>query len=225
MTTNAEDVHQKYVEVLGEEFGNAFYHCISEWSDLWITWRQFENLFGNGRERVELMNKAGSSFFYRVDRLFFEAAVLAVCRLSDPIRTGNKNNLTMHLFQQFMETSCHQEKMKQHLENINKTTAFARDWRNRKISHNDFSLKTGDAVPLAKATRNQMNTAIATIHETLAFISFNFMDTHLADEVLDDHNNEMVMLNRLYLGVEFHEQELTKLKSGKYTERKLPNWL
>ena len=224
-TKTAKEVHEEFRNLLGEEFGDAYYHTLNEWCDIWLTWKQFENLFGHGPERVDLMNKAGASFFHRVDRLFFEAVVLAVCRLSDPIKTGNKANLTVLLFQKFMDTDERRHQMEALLGSVAATTGFARDWRNRRISHNDFDLKTGIAEPLEQATRDLVSGAIGALHEVLAYVRLEFMGANLLNEVLDNPNNEMVMLDRLYLGVASNDQELEELRNGIFHSRERPPWL
>lgn len=224
-TQNPEEVLARYTAALGDEFGTAYYQILSEWSDLWLTWRQFENLFGHGPERVELMNRAGASFFYRVDRLFFESVALAVCRLSDPIKSAGKSNLTIRLFEKYMDTNDRKAKMQELLNEVISSTEFARDWRNRKISHNDYALKIGAAEPLQKASRNSMNAAIASLHLTLAYVSTELMESYLDNEVINDMNDEMVMLHRLFLGDEQFQKELKELKETRTIGSELPKWV
>lgn len=224
-TQNPNDVLAKYKDALGDEFGTSYYQILGEWSDLWLTWKQFENLFGHGPERVELMNRAGASFFYRVDKLLFESVALAVCRLSDPIQSAGKTNLTVRLFEKYMDTNERKTKIQELLKEVISSTEFSRDWRNRKIGHNDYALKTGTAEPLKKASRISMTAAITSIHSTLSFISMEFMDSHLENEVIDDMNNEMVMLHRLYLGDKLFHKELRELKESHKIPEELPNWL
>ncbi len=212
-------------KILGDEFGAIYYHGLNEWCNLWLTWKQYESLFGHGSERVELLNKAGGSFFYRVNMHFFEAVVLAVCRISDPSKTLGKTNLTVHLFQQHMDCDDKSKKMEELLNIVHENTQFARDWRNRRISHNDYQLKLGKAEPLAEATRNAMNQAIASIHDVFKYISLTFMDSDLMNEVVDHFNNEKVTLERLYHGVLVNEERLEKIKDGIYEPNELPAWL
>lgn len=224
-TKSSEEIMDEYVTALGKEFGTALFHAKNEWCDLWLTWKQFKNLFGHGPERVELMNRAGAGFFYRVDKHFFEAVALAVCRLSDPVKSAGKANLTVRLFESFMDTVARKQRMQELLDAVQKSTEFARDWRNRRIGHNDYGLKTGEAVPLEKATLEYMDAAIAALHETLSYVCLEFMGQNLHNEVIDDLNNEMVMLHRLFLGDAEVQKELEELKAGNYQNKALPAWL
>ncbi|MCB1470528.1 MAG: hypothetical protein KDK08_26030 [Rhizobiaceae bacterium] len=225
VTKESDQLHDEYLQKLGEEFGATYFHARNEWCDLWLTWKQFENLFGHGPERVELLNKAGAAFFYRVDRHFFEAVTLALCRLSDPVKSAGKSNLTVMRFEQFMDTEDRKTRMSELLEAVKTATEFARDWRNRRISHNDYELKIGTAEPLKDATRDLMNEAISALFQVLGFISAEFLDQHLHNEVIDHLNNEMVMLERLYLGHETWERKMEDFLNEHGTPRVLPSWL
>jgi hypothetical protein len=222
---NATALAEELKKSLGNEFGEVCYHVFNEWCDLYVTWKQFKNLFCRGPERVELLNKAGAGFFYNVDRHFFSSVMLALCRLSDPPATAGRKNLTAMLFHKFMDTDERATKMVVLLEQVTQSTAFARDWRNRRISHNDFSLKVEQAEPLKTATVELVDRAIAAIHATLAYIYQEFKDAGLHDDVIDGLNNEMVMLNRIYLGVQQQERNLELLKIGKFEQFDFPKWM
>lgn len=221
----SKEIHDDCRRILGAEFGDIYFHAKSEWIDIWVTWNQYENLFGQGPERVELMNKAGAIFFYMVQRHFFETVLLGVCRLSDPIKTGRKTNLTVLALHQFMDTDERRTKLESLLDEVGTTTEFARDWRNRRISHNDLDLKNGTADPLESANRDLVNTSLKSIHNVLSYISLEFMDSELMGEVAVGFNNEITMLDRLYLGIEANDRELNELKNNKIVPLERPEWL
>jgi hypothetical protein len=210
---------------MGQEFGDVFYWSFNEWCDLQQIWEQFENLFGHSPKRVAVMNEAGAAFFYNVDRLFFEASMLALCRLSDPLKSAGKDNLTVMLFMKYMDSDVRKVKMKALLETVTTSTSFARDWRNRKIGHNNLDLRMGTAIPLEDATRNAVNEAIASLHSVFEYVAVEFMQTNLGNKVIPSLNNEMTMLHRLHLGIEQHARVLECLKSGKIDSHDWPKWL
>ena len=226
VTRSAEQILKEYKDTLGEDFGEIYFHAYVEWCDLSHTWKQFKNLFGHGPERVDLMNRAGAGFFYRVDRFFFEAVVMAVCRLSDPVKTVKKANLTVMLFEQHMDTEIRKKTMKKLLEKVEDSTEFARDWRNRRIGHNDFNLKVGTAKPLERITLESMDAAISALHKTLYYIGTEFMDVDMMNEFAGNYRDEMVMLNCLYRGDEDFRDEQEALMAGNYRiRREMPKWL
>lgn len=227
---NADDSKKNYQQKIGNDFGLIFYNAFSEWVNLKIVWDQYESLFGSGKERVNLLNSAGASFFHSVEWSFFEMTVMAICRLTDPVVTkmgkNKKENLTVNQFASFMDTSERKNKMSTLLKELDNSVEFQRDWRNRRIGHNDLKLKLGNAAKLKYATREKMNKSIQDLHEVFSYIGIEFMSTNIADSVISSLNNEENMLQALYLGVEVRERELAAFRSGK-TEKRLeyPSWL
>lgn len=210
---------------LGEEFGRAYYHAYNEWCNLWIVWKQFRNLFCSGPERVELLNRCGAGLFYQVDKIFLESIMLSLCRLTDPPETCGRHNLTIKRFSQFMDSEERTEKMKNLISEAEISTAFARDWRNRRIGHNDYYLKLGKAKPLKSATIDGIEAAVRAVFDVFSYISHDFLKQSTEYEVIDQLNNEMVTLNRLYIGDTAFREEVEKIEKGQFTRRERPAWL
>lgn len=224
-TKKSSEIQAEYQKTLGKEFGDAFFYVKNEWIDVWVTWNQYQNLFGSGPERVELMNKSGPMFFHMVQRHFFEATLLGLCRLSDPPKTGKKRNLTVMLLCDFMDTSERCDRLSALLDKVSVNTKFARDWRNRRISHNDLDLKHGAADPLEKATRESVTVSLNSVYEVLAYVSIEFLMDDLVNDVIVGFDNEFAMLERLYLGNLAREEEIRKLKSEGIRPSDRPIWL
>lgn len=225
MYISANEILSKYKSKLGDEFGLAYYHAHAEWCDLWLTWKQFRTLFCSGPERVELLNRCGSDFFYRVDKLFFESTILAICRLTDNEKVAGRPTLSVRAFLKFMSSDEQKEVMRALIQRVNESVAFARDWRNRRISHNDLALITGEALPLEVATIDLVSRSITSLYNVFSYISTEFMGTGISDDVIDALNNENVTLDRLYLGDLEFSSELKALRSGQHYERERPGWL
>jgi hypothetical protein len=220
-----EDMRKDYIAALGADFGSIYLHVFNEWCDLKITWKQFKNLFCSGPERVDLMNRCGAEFFYRVDRIFFESVLLALCRLTDPPMTGKKQNLSVALFAQFMTTDARKQQMGELVGAAIKSTAFARDWRNRRVGHNDYDLLLNGNAPLEKATILLVDASVDCIYQILLYVNKEFRKVELHNGVIDDLNNEMVMLERLYRGDLSFQDELERLAAHEFHELPLPGWL
>lgn len=221
---NAQETLKEYTQSLGSEFGSIFYYAHQEWCNLWIIWHQFENLFGRNKERVNLLNKTGGKFFACVDDVFFEATVLAVCRLSDPKQSMGKENLTVMKFIDFMDTPARKAKMQDLLNEVKTKTEFHRDWRNRRIGHNDLDLKISKAKPLIPATRRGMNEAIAALYDVFHYVSVEFRNSDTVDFVITD-DGEKHMLYYLFDGVRAQEEHREAIRSGTYKHIGYPDWL
>jgi hypothetical protein len=105
-----DETRENYRAKLGIEFGDIYYLCLAEWVDLVGIWKQYENLFGHNPEKVDFLNEKGGAFFYNVERLFFRAVVLGLCRLSDREMSMGKDNLTVRRLHGLMDTQGRKDK-------------------------------------------------------------------------------------------------------------------
>lgn len=201
---------------LGNEFGSLFNHALAEWVDLSLTWSQYEKLFGHGQERIDLLNQSGASFFERIQRHFFESVIMALCRLSDKPKSFSRSNLTVFRFEKFMTTADHKSNMKKILASVDESMKFPRDWRNRHIAHNDYELKVKKSTKLEPATRNGVTTAIQSLFSVFSYVSEEFQNTTLSDEVIDTLDDGEYTLQLLYMARGY---------SKNLGEQALPNWL
>ena len=53
-------------------------------------WSEYQEIFGNGPSRREVLNTVASNFFYLLEQLLFQDAMLHLCRLTDPAQTRVK---------------------------------------------------------------------------------------------------------------------------------------
>ena len=199
-----ERTRADYQEKLGDELGKIFDLIRSEWCELRELWTAFENLFASGPERVELMNSVSGNFFGRVDRYFFEAAILAICRLTDPALTGRNKNLSLKQLPDLISDQEIKEEVERLIQAADLASEFQRDWRNRRISHNDFDVKSGSKT-LESATLEKMNKAIDAIHAPIRHIGLKMMDTEMHDEVIGAVSSEISLLQTLYVGMDVRE--------------------
>jgi AbiU2 len=224
MHRSVTETRDYYQLKLGEDFGRDYYYAFSEYCDVWLTWKQYCGLFQHSPERVQLLNKAGSAFFARVQRNFFEFVILGICRITDPAESGKgpkKQNLTIRRFDQFLEVPEHREKFSNLIEIATAETAFARDWRNRHISHCDYQVLTGDSI-LKEATGVKIKCALRAIFNVFLFVDNEIIRGNLDDDVIDDLDNELVLLKRIYLGVQAFEESL---RDGRGVCSTFPEWL
>lgn len=184
----------------GDQLGETFHYLLNEWCSLWITYKQYINLFGVNKQRVDLINSSAGSFFYNVERIYWQSCVLAVCRLTDPVKSMGKDNLTINRLPALVPTSF--EKMDELTMLVNEavhTASFHRERRNKTIGHSDFMVATGRATFENQATRKKMQDAIFSIHKPLQQISLEIGDTDTRPHVIDSHLNEISLLYDLYV--------------------------
>jgi hypothetical protein len=227
-TLTPKETKADYQHRLGTEFGGIYYSAFCEWAKLRIIWNQYENLFCSGPERIGLLNSTGAIFFLRVQRSFFETVVMGICRLNDPVKSLNKYyNITVKQFEKFMLTEQRCAKMSILLEAVDRSTVVHRNWRDKRISHNDLDQMLEKVMPLEAVSQKSVNDSIAALHDIFSFIALEFFfGAILSDNIILSPNNEIFMMETLYKGVAERENEKSALRQGKISQRKTkPAWL
>ena len=179
--SNEEKRH--YQDELGEEFGTAFYELWCEWVWGLLRLNEYRTLFSRS-EDVRLLNDLlGGSFAWDIQQVFWDDLLLRICRLTDPVRSGGKDNLSITRLPAFCEkrdAGLH-AKVELGVHVAVGKAKFARDWRNRRISHSDWQSAKEQGKPLAKATLQQLESALNGVHAVLNTISSRLMNVHLAN--------------------------------------------
>lgn len=58
-------------------------------------WQVFRQLFDNGQESIDLLNKSGSIVFGLLQKLLIDDAILTISRLTDPIESSSQENASV----------------------------------------------------------------------------------------------------------------------------------
>ena len=183
MSKSPDDVLKHYQATLGSEFGTVFHGLWREWVWSLLRRNEFRTLFTRV-EDVSLLNAVtGGAFTWDIQQIFWEDLLLRVCRLTDPAKTGRKRNLSVNQLPAF----CAQhdlelgDKVQELVVAAEEKAKFARDWRNRRISHSDYDRVVHNAEPLALASLEKVTMALDAIHSVLNAISIKLLDSEIAN--------------------------------------------
>ena len=162
----------KHQVEVGEGFDAVFDGLWKGWAGALSRLKKFRVLFSNA-ERVQLLNAIGGEFFGDIQQVLYVDMTLRLTRLTDPVGKGAKQNLTVRRLPDFFCSApkLHDD-LKQGVEDAVQATEFARDWRNRRISHSDLTLEIApNAKPLAAFSLHRVQAALDSIHAILNTIS------------------------------------------------------
>jgi hypothetical protein len=114
-------------------------------------------------------------FFRIVHNVLFEDTLLAVARLVGPPKSLNKPNLTVERFPPLLVDVNLQDEVSSLIQKAKASTAFAVDWRNRRLAHRDLdlSLKRNQQA-LAPATREKVEASLSALRDVLNRIEKKF---------------------------------------------------
>ena len=181
----SDKVKQEYQNKLGEEFGAVFHGLRNDWAWGVMRTQEFGELFSNA-EDVELLNSiSGGGFLWDIQHIFWNDLMLRVTRLTDPSSTAGKGNLTVQRLPDFCTDTELCNEVLRLVDVAVDAAGFARDLRNRRISHRDLTQAISpNTEPLAPANLRQVATALDAVHAVLNVISMHLMDAGIANDVI-----------------------------------------
>jgi hypothetical protein len=190
----------------------------------WIIYRQ---LFGHSEKRIELLNECARAFFYIIQDVIFGEVLVALSKLTDPARTGKRENLSLEQLQQRVEMQ-EEKQFAVHLKNIlnnlhNKCQAF-REWRNKKLAHLDLlTTRKSSLNPLPGISRQMIEDALKLVREYMNTIDLHFegVETDYELFVMNGADGE-ALISLLKYGLRY--EELIKDKDFFLQERKKGEW-
>ena len=186
MSETSEVLRQRYQAQLGTDFGAASHGLRNGWAWGLMRVNEFRDLFSRA-EDVELLNAiTGSGFTWDIQHILWDDLLLRVCRLTDPLKSGRKHNLTVRQLPSFCKPKepalC--DKVQRRVDTAIQKAEFARDWRNGRISHADWEKAIAQNHPLAPATLQQVASALDAVHAVLNTISNGLLNAQIANCVV-----------------------------------------
>ena len=196
----SEDMREKYQSALGNEFGTVFSGVIQHWCRGWVRVNQIQDLFGD-RKTLNLLNTiTGGGLLWDVQQLMMDDLMLCVTRLTDPPKTGKKENLTIKRVPEFCEDPELRDEVQLLVDKAVAAADPARKYRNQRISHIDLGGEKDPANLVPGATLGEAEEVLNTVHSILKIIESRLFDTHLHDEVsLAPGRAETFIRNSRYL--------------------------
>jgi hypothetical protein len=170
-----EELRAEYVRVMGPDLGRLCHEVRDDLGWLGHKWSQFQELFGKGPERIALLNRVASNFFYFLRKLLFEDAMLHLCRLTDPPRTQYHESLTLMRLAKSIPDEDFRAQVRKDGEEVQKKCEFARKWRNRRLAHTDLmSLRNEHASPLPSVTSKNVEDALESMRILLNSVELHY---------------------------------------------------
>ena len=163
---------QFYENIMGQELSQVFWKLTNKFYNLSFLYDDCTHLFGEqSAARVDMLNKTAPAFFCRVQIVFEQELMLGICRATDPVKTGKSNNLTVLRLATLVEQSLigKSDGIDILAKSARDASEFARDWRNKRIAHNDFelSINAPSAKLLPDATLGKIDISLAALDKVL----------------------------------------------------------
>jgi hypothetical protein len=168
---SSDELEQERVATMGSDLGRR-YHAL--WNELvWLNmkWREFETLFAHSGQRLELLNEVAPHYFWQQQITLWEDMLLGLARITDPPLSVKKTNLSIQALDKVVPDPVLAQEVRDLAAAAVSSCGFARDWRNRRLAHNDLDLMLNQAaVPLAAGNRKDVQDALEAIGRVLSRI-------------------------------------------------------
>lgn len=212
----AAETKAENIAVMGEALGAVYSELWQEVAWIHHNWAHYQELFGEKPSRIDLLNEVAPSFFRTVQDALFETVLLHLTRLTDPAQSLGKSNLSLRQLDALIADSAVSSRVSGLISKAIDATAFARDWRNRRLAHRDLDLALGQpATPLAPASRLAVKQALSAIVDVLNAVSSHYFDsTTLFD--LRGGNDSGALLFTMRDGLSADAEKFARLKAGEF---------
>lgn len=215
-TRTAEEVKQEYLTAMGPALGPVYYALYNEFVWLHVRWRQYVQLFGATPARVDLLNQTAGLFFRVVEDSLWEDTLLHLSRMTDTAQTGTKANLTIQRLPPLITDQALASEIRLLVDTAVTKSAFARDWRNRRIAHTDFSLAVDEvATPLAPGSRAAVGDALQSIDAVLNCLEMHFRKNTVFFEGFGHPGDAESVLYVVRAGLDAGEARRKRLREGR----------
>jgi hypothetical protein len=206
---HSEQVRNKSVVAMPTPLGDIHHWLHDELGWLHIKWSDFRRLYATGQERVDVLNTAAPAFFNQLERMMLEDVLLHLCRITDPVKSVGRDNLTIMRIPDAIPDLALRGVVGPLVDNAKQKSQFARDWRNRRLAHQELPALQGQlAATLPPPSVQNIEDALAAIRKAM-----NHIERHYLNEtVLYEHSMEALggveaLIARLTKGIEAEKAE------------------
>ncbi len=208
---SAEEIRAQSVAAMPAPLGELYSEIRDQVTWLHLKWKDFCGLYGAGSETVDLLNAAAPAFFHNLQRMMSEDVLLHVCRLTDPPKSAGKETLTILRLPGAIPDAVLAGCVQTLADKVKGKSAFARDWRNRRLAHTELPPLSGEtAKPLPTASRQHVEDALAAIRETMNCIERHYLPSGVSYEAsIQALGGVDALLWRLRKGIESERKGLS----------------
>ena len=174
---SSDQARDKSVAAMPTPLGEIHYRLHDEIAWLHIKRADFCRLYATGQERVDLLNAAAPAFFHYLQRMMWEDVLLHLCRVTDPVKSRGHDNLSIMRIPDAIPDQPFRNEMKSLIDDAKRKTQFTREWRNRRLAHEELPAFGGQAAaPLPPANYRDVETALAALSVAMNRIERRYLN-------------------------------------------------
>jgi hypothetical protein len=214
----AEEFEKKNICKMGAALGAMYSALWQEVAVIYVNWKDYVELFGTKPSRIDLLNRAAPAFFRMIQDELWNMALLHICRLTDAPNVAGRSNLTVRALPDLVADANLKAELTKLVNTAVENAKFCRDWRNRRIAHNDRALALDQpTVPLAEASRAGVAAVLDSLAAVLNAIDGHFFDSETRFDIAARLAGAMSLLRCLHRGVKAEDELAKRLERGEFS--------
>jgi len=213
------EVKQEHIQVFGPELGPVYYELHNEVIWLHAKWLEYRKLYATSEKRIALLNETAAFFFFTIEAVLRENILLHLARLTDPPAQGSFKNLTLQRLPNLITDRALAEDLQKLVAEVLDQCKFARDWRNKRIAHSDFSIVTNPGVTskrLPDVSRQKIEDALASIRQIMNELNEAFNQSSVGFDHFITHSGGDELVCHLAEGVRSDKRRRERFRQGKF---------
>jgi hypothetical protein len=222
----ADEIKSLNCEKMGADLGELYSALWQELAQCWHYWELYVELFGSRESRVALLNDAAPSFFSAIQDVFWERTLLHLARLTDPATSmgrEDRKNLSVKGMLRLIDDDKLRANVSDLIDEADKKTEFARDWRNRLLAHRDLDVALNrSARPLTVGSRASVKEALHALDAVLNEVETHYLDSVVSCEDGFAFGDAGILLNVVDDGLRFRAMRDERIDRGERDEAFMP---
>lgn len=171
-----KEVREECIAAMPDPLGETYCALRDELAWLHIKWNDFRALFARSPEAIATLNEVAPVFFGNLQRMMWEDVLLHLCRLTDPVKSVGKDNLTVRRISLSIPDQQLKDQVESYAGTAKDRTQFARDWRNRRLAHRELPPLAGETpTPLAHVSRQSVEDALVALRDTMNAVANHYL--------------------------------------------------
>ncbi|MGB9117101.1 hypothetical protein [Bradyrhizobium sp.] len=212
-----EELEKRNIAAMGDVAGKQYSLLNNEVAILHLYWKEYVELFGTNQKRVDRLNQAAPGFFRMLQTELFQTNILHLARLTDPPKTGKKENLSLQNLPEIVTDAGLKKTLTDLLAVVTEKTEFCRDWRNRRFAHHDLALATdASATPLETANKEKFNEALKALADVINAVEAHYFKNFTSFDHIAGNAGAATLLYVLGDGVKARERRQKAIADGKF---------
>ena len=198
---------------MGDELGSLFSFLWSDYLMLHQKWNEYLELFATDEKRLHILNETAPGFFRLVQDMLWQGVLIHLCRISDGVGSDKKSNAVIRRLLLLAPDMVGE--LEPLLLSVEKSTAFAREARNKQLAHSDLGVALGQIDYPKLGSRTDVRNAIDSIDQVMHVVELRYLKTATAYNAIRNIGGAKNLLYYLREGLNAQDARMERFRAGK----------